>query len=152
MDFDSYHAQKQISNMRLKWTQSAHYEEDLKPYKLMENPVRDLILDWLNGHLHCWAYMVEMAGSYHGKKKIHMKNKNRHYEKLMDIHGFWKGRPLTIEVKRPKTQYNAPGVPSPDQIRHITRSIRYGGIAFFAWGLKDVHEQITEFEKGLGLR
>lgn len=151
--FDLTYFQKQaLDAVILKWSSSHSRPDKLKPFKIDENPVRDLILDWLNTHIHCDAWMNESQGTYDKKIRGFRANNHRHHRKgVPDILGTWKGRALYIEVKRPATKQNGAGRPSEDQIAFIRKQIRHGAIAFFAWGLEDVREQLAFFERGLGI-
>lgn len=148
----TYHQIKMLDSMRLKWSQSAGKKKPLRPFHLMENDVRDLMLDWLIQIPMTDVWMNESQGVYHTKLKKHLKTNHRHYRKgVPDILGSYCGTSLYIEVKRPATKLNGAGSPSAEQIEFIKRAIKNNCIAFFAWDLDDVKEQLLEFAKGLGL-
>lgn len=124
--------------------------------------IRDQILDWLALQRHSYAWWNEPHGALRrkaGRLKFMTPN-NRHYKTgVPDILGFWRGRPLAIEVKRPpasemvrgKKTRVAPGVASEDQVTFMQDARPHGCVCFFAWTLMDARLSLQEFDQSMGL-
>ncbi|GAB1376810.1 hypothetical protein MASR1M48_16620 [Lactococcus petauri] len=148
----TYHQIKMLDGVRLKWAMSSGKKKPLRPFAVAEDDVRDLMLDWLIQIPMMDVWMNQTTGVFDKKINSFRKNNHRHYRKgIPDIIGSYCGVAIYIEVKRPKTLQQEAGSPSVEQVEFIKRAIQNNAIAFFAWDLDDVKEQLLAFAKGLGL-
>jgi hypothetical protein len=140
--------------LRLRWSDFDRSGQVPFPTKVREELVRDQILDWLRFQKQCMAWWNEPHSVLRRKagKLVMHAPANRHFKTgIPDILGSWKGRPLAIEVKRPKAPGADPGVLREGQIAFMHEARAQGWIAFVAWRLEDVKTCLLEFETSLSL-
>lgn len=100
---------------------------DLKP---READIRDTIYQYLLARrVFCWRdFQPAKKGNNWGPRKAHG---------VADILGIYKGKPLAIEVKKPK------GEVSVAQFQWLTKFKSAGGIAFIATSIEDVQRELS---------
>lgn len=134
--------------LRLRW--SDFDRSGQVPFKspVREELIRDQILDRLafrSDALAIW-HEPKIKLARRGGKLVCHTPANRHFRVgTPDIIGSIAGRPLGIEVKRPKAVGAEPGRPSPEQIQFMHEARRAKWICFFAWRLEDVETCLQEF-------
>lgn len=95
-----------------------------------EGAIKKQICDWL-AYQKCF-FWIQQAGKIPGRI-----NKSKYLRNgISDILGVWNGRMLAIEVKAPGNK------PSSDQTEFINAVNASGGIAFVAYSLEQVIEEI----------
>lgn len=94
---------------------------------MTETEIRKVILD----------YLETITGCAVRAQQKHMKNRaNRTPPGWPDLSGYYRGRGLFIEVKRPG------GVASLEQVAFIEKAKSFGHLAFFATGIGDVKREL----------
>lgn len=129
--------------------QHAHIYAKLR-VKIPENSVRDQGLNYLNRHHHCTAWIAQNEVRGADKRNRYKSGLAFHpfyMPGVSDINGWWKGIPLYIEVKRPKTIGYAGGTLSENQINFLTKAYNGGCIAFAAWSFEDIQHWLPIMEK-----
>lgn len=103
-------------------------------FKKSEKQIQNEILEYLN-FIGVFCFPVKKVGIYDPTKKTFRRIKNKYdINGLPDIHGVFKGRPLYIEVKTPKTKNNL----SPDQKKFKERAIKENAVYMVAVDVQDV--------------
>lgn len=135
--------------LRLRWNEFDRSAQAPFPMKVREQLIRDQILDWLCFRPHAMAWWCEphsVLKRKAGKLVMHAPT-SRHFKTgVPDILGSWRGRPLGIEVKRPKAPGASPGIVSPAQVSFMHQAREQGWACFFAWCLQDVQLCLSEYD------
>jgi len=109
----------------------------LKAREPLEQDIKNAILAWLFMQKNCYVWPNDSTGIFDPVKKIYRKKHSKYHRiGISDILGIWNGRPLAIEVKRPK------GVVSPEQRVFLNEFNKHGGIGFIARSVDDVIEHL----------
>ena len=103
-----------------------------------ESDIKAQCIQWLRFHK-CFCWVNTSTGIYDPTRKVFRKlNGTGQIKGVSDILGIWKGKPLAIEVKKPG------GRVSLEQLRFLELFERAGGIAFVAYGIKDLELRLTQ--------
>jgi penicillin-binding protein-related factor A (putative recombinase) len=108
---------------------------------IKENDVVSAIMDYLIAHK-IFVFRINNTPIYdpRGKGRFRRKGKYERYG-VSDILGMFDGRMLAIEVKRQG------GKPSDYQLEFINDVQRYGGIAFVAYSVEDVINNLSKYAR-----
>ena len=101
---------------------------------MKENDVQKAICEYL-WYSKIFFYRNNNTPSYDPKRKAFRKMPPYSIKGVCDIVGIYKGKPLYIEVKKPKPEKT---YPSKEQKEFINKVNEEGGIAFVARSIDDV--------------
>lgn len=105
---------------------------------MLEKEIENAILAYLNYLPKCFAWKNQNAAIYDPSKKLYRSLGKFQFKGISDIIGIYKGIPLFIEVKTPKTKKNL----TLHQKAFLNRCTEEGGIAFVACSINDVKEKL----------
>jgi penicillin-binding protein-related factor A (putative recombinase) len=112
-----------------------------KENKAREKEIENSILYYLSHLPECFVWKNNSTGIYDPVKKIFRKSSNKWViNGVSDIIGIYKGMPIFIEVKTPKTKNRL----SIDQKFFLEKVIKMGGIGIVATSVDDVIAQLPD--------
>jgi len=107
------------------------------PRVISEKEIQNAILDYLALLPNCIAFPVQNGAIFDPTRNIFRKPAKHWRKGVSDILGIFNGKPLAIEVKKPKSYA------SKEQKRFIEDYKFQGGIAFIARSVQEVIDNLS---------